>query len=143
MTIRVAGGGDAGEPGAPRGDHQVVVKESEHKIFQRSGADVMTEVPCSFVQLVLGDTVEIPTLRGRVDMTIPPGTQSGKVFRLRGQGLPQVDGRARGDQLVRVFIEVPRKLSERQRELLQEFDQIESERSGSKTFFEKIMNYFS
>ena len=142
MTIRVADEGDAGEPGAPRGDLHVVIKEREHKVFQRSGADLMTEVPCSFAQLALGDAVEIPTLRGRAEMTIPEGTQSGKVFRLRGQGLPQLEGRGRGDQLVRVFVQTPKQLSERQKECLREFERIEQERTGKKTFFEKLADYF-
>ena len=143
MTIRVASEGDVGQPGAPRGDLHVVIKEREHKVFQRSGADLMTEVPCSFAQLALGDTVEIPTLRGRAEMTIPEGTQSGKVFRLRGQGLPQLEGRARGDQLVRVFVQTPKHLSERQKELLREFESIDQERTGKKTFFEKLADYFN
>lgn len=143
MRIRVSGAGDAGEPGAPSGDLYCVVREKEHKVFQRGGPDLLTEVPVSFPQLAMGEKVEIPTLRGRVEMTIPPGTESGKVFRMRGQGLPHLEGRGRGDQLVRVFVEVPEKLSDRQRELLREFDEIESEKSGSKSFFEKILNYFN
>jgi molecular chaperone DnaJ len=143
MTLRVAGEGDAGQPGAPRGDLLCVIRESEHKVFQRSGPDLMTEVPCSFAQLTLGDSVEIPTLRGRVEMTIPEGTQSGKVFRLRGQGLPALEGRGRGDQLVRVFVETPRKLTERQKELLREFDSIDQELGGKKSFFEKLVDYFN
>jgi len=143
MTIRVADEGDVGEPGAPRGDLHVVIKEREHKVFQRSGADLMTEVPCSFAQLALGDSVEVPTLRGRAEMTIPEGTQSGKVFRLRGQGLPQLEGRGRGDQLVRVFVQTPKHLSERQKECLREFEALEQERTGKKTFFEKLADYFN
>jgi molecular chaperone DnaJ len=143
MRIRVPGAGDAGDPGGPRGDLYCVIREREHRVFQRSGPDVMTEVPFSFGQLALGDKIEIPTLRGRVEMTIPSGTQSGKVFRLRGQGLPHLEGRGRGDQLVRVFVEVPKKLTDRQEELLREFDEIEGERTGSKTFFERIAEYFS
>ena len=143
MRIRVAGGGDAGEPGAPRGDLYCVIREEEHKMFQRSGPDVMTEIPFSFGQLALGDRVEIPTLRGKVEMTIPQGTQSGKVFRLRGQGLPQVESEGRGVQLVRVFIDVPKKLSKQQRELLEEFERLESEKPGAKNFLDKIASYFS
>jgi molecular chaperone DnaJ len=143
MTIRVQGAGDAGEPGAPRGDLLVIIKEREHKIFQRSGADVMTEVPCSFAQLALGDSVEVPTLRGRAEMQIPEGTQSGKVFRLRGQGLPHLRGHGRGDQLVRVFVQIPAQLGERQKECLREFERLDEERTGKKTFFEKLADYFS
>jgi molecular chaperone DnaJ len=142
MRIRVSEGGDAGEPGGPRGDLYCIIREAEHRVFQRSGPDLMTEVPFSFTQLALGDKVEIPTLRGRVEMSIPAGTQSGKVFRLRGQGLPALEGRGRGDQLVRVFIETPLKLTDRQKELLREFDGIEAEKSGSKSFFEKVVDYF-
>ena len=143
MTIRIADQGDVGQPGAPRGDLHVVIKEQEHRIFQRSGADLMTEVPCSFAQLALGDTVEVPTLRGRAEMQIPEGTQSGKVFRLRGQGLPHLEGRGRGDQLVRVFVQIPAQLSERQKECLREFERLDQERTGKKSFFEKLAEYFS
>jgi len=143
MQVRVPGEGDAGDHGAPRGDLYCVVREKEHKIFQRSGPDVLTEVPFSFAQLALGDKVEIPTLRGRVEMTIPAGTPSGKVLRLRGQGLPNLESKGRGDQLVRAFVEVPTRLTERQQELLEEFARIEGEKSGNKSFFEKIANYFS
>jgi molecular chaperone DnaJ len=143
VRLRVPSEGDAGDPGAPRGDLYCVIRELEHKVFQRSGADLICEVPFSFHQLALGDKVEIPTLRGRVDMQIPPGTQIGKVFRLKSHGLPQLEGRGRGDQLVRVFVEVPTKLTDRQKELLREFAEIEQRSSGAKSFFEKIANYFS
>lgn len=143
VRLRVPGQGDSGDPNAPRGDLYCVIREAEHKVFQRSGADLMTELPFYFTQLALGDKVEIPTLRGRAEMVIPAGTQSGRVFRLKNQGLPQLDGRGRGDQLVRVFIEVPQKLGERQKELLREFADLESKRTGNQSFFEKIANYFS
>ncbi len=143
VRLRVSEAGDAGEPGAPRGDLYCIVREKEHKIFQRSGADVLAEVPVAFTQLALGDKVEVPTLRGRAGMDIPAGTQSGKVFRLRGQGLPSLDGGGRGDQLVRVFVEVPKRLSERQRELLREFAEHERQAGGEQSFFERIVHYFS
>lgn len=143
VRMRVGEAGDVGAPGAPRGDLYCVVREKEHKIFQRSGPDVVTEIPVSFAQLALGDKVEVPTLRGRASMDIPSGTQSGRVFRLRGQGLPAFEGHGRGDQLVRVFVEVPKKLDDRQKELLREFGEIERSSTGGKSFFEKIANYFS
>ncbi|MEO6709019.1 MAG: molecular chaperone DnaJ, partial [Planctomycetota bacterium] len=143
VQLRVTGEGDAGDPGAPRGDLYCVVREVEHKIFQRSGADVVTEIPVSFTQMALGDEVEVPTLRGRAKMTIPSSTQSGKVFRLRGQGLPTMDGSGRGDQLVRAFIEVPKKLSERQKEILREFNDIEQKNAGERSFFDRITSYFN
>jgi molecular chaperone DnaJ len=143
MQLRVPGEGDAGPEGAPRGDLYCVIREQEHKVFQRSGPDVIMEAPFSFTQLALGDKVEIPTLRGRVEMTVPPGTQTGKVFRLRAQGLPRMDAKARGDQLVRVFCEIPEKLSERQKELLREFQEIEGEKGGKKSFYERVVDFFS
>jgi len=143
VRLRVPEAGDAGDPGGLRGDLYCVIREQDHKIFQRSGGDLITEMPFSFTQLALGDKVEAPTLRGRVEMQIPAGTPSGKVFRLRGQGLPHINNSGRGDQLVRVFIEVPRKLNDRQKELLTEFATIEADNSGNKSFFEKIANYFS
>ena len=143
MSLRISGEGDVGEPGGPRGDLYVIIREKEHRVFQRSGPDLMCELPFSFTQLALGDSVEIPTLHGKVEMRIPPGTQSGKVFRLRGQGMVGIEGRGRGDQLVRVFIETPTKLTDRQKDLLREFEGIEAEKTGSKTFFEKIVDYFN
>jgi molecular chaperone DnaJ len=143
MRIRLAGEGDSGAPGAPRGDLYCVISEKEHTIFQRSGPDVLTEVPLSFRQLALGDKVEIPTLRGSVEMNVPAGTQPGRVFRLRGQGMTQLERSTRGDQLVRVFVEVPTKLTDRQKELLREFDEIEGDKGESKSLFEKITDYFA
>jgi molecular chaperone DnaJ len=143
VQLRLSGEGDAGDPNAPRGDLYCVVRELEHKIFQRSGADVITEIPVSFAQMALGDEVEVPTLRGRAKMAIPASTQSGKVFRLRGQGLPTMDGAGRGDQLVRAFIEVPKKLNERQKELMREFHEIEQKNAGSRSFFDRIVSYFN
>jgi molecular chaperone DnaJ len=143
VRLRVPNEGDAGDANAPRGDLYCIVRELEHKAFQRNGADLICELPFSFTQLALGDRVEIPTLRGRADMSIPAGTPNGKVFRLKNQGLPQLDGRGRGDQLVRLFIEVPTRISERQKELLREFAELENKSSGNKSFFEKIAGYFS
>ena len=142
VQLRVTGEGDAGPEGAPRGDLYCVIREKEHRAFQRSGPDVLTEVPFSFAQLALGDKVEIPTLRGKVEMTVPAGTQSGKVFRLRGQGLPRLESRGRGDQLVRVFCEIPNKLTDRQEEILREFQEIDGEQTGKKSFFDRVTEYF-
>lgn len=142
VQLRVTGEGDAGPEGAPRGDLYCVIREKEHRAFQRSGPDVLTEVPFSFAQLALGDKVEIPTLRGKVEMTVPAGTQSGKVFRLRGQGLPRLESRGKGDQLVRVFCEIPNKLTDRQEEILREFQEIDGEQTGKKSFFDRVTEYF-
>ena len=142
VQLRVTGEGDAGPEGAPRGDLYCVIREKDHRAFQRSGPDVLTEVPFSFAQLALGDKVEIPTLRGKVEMTVPAGTQSGKVFRLRGQGLPRLEGRGKGDQLVRVFCEIPNNLTDRQEEILREFQEIDGEQTGKRSFFDRVTEYF-
>ena len=143
MRLRVTDEGEAGPKGGGRGDLYVDIHEAEHNIFQRSGPDVITEVPFSFGQLTLGTKVEIPTLRGRGEMTIPKGTQTGKVFRLRGQGLPHLQGAGKGDQLVRVYVDIPMKLTDRQEVLLREFENIETEKGGEKTFFERLIEKFS
>jgi|694.fasta_scaffold01204_9 molecular chaperone DnaJ len=143
VSLRVPGGGDAGDRGAPRGDLYVIVREHEHSIFQRDGADLICELPFSFAQLALGDKVEVPLLRGKAEVKIEAGTQIGKLIRLRGQGLPSMDGSGRGDLLVRVFIEIPRKLDEEQKELLRKFEGIENKKSGNKSFYEKISSIFS
>ena len=142
VQLRITGEGDTGANGTPRGDLYCVIREKEHRAFQRSGPDVLTEVPFSFAQLALGDKVEIPTLRGKVEMTVPAGTQSGKVFRLRGQGLPRLESRGKGDQLVRVFCEIPNKLTDRQEEILREFQEIDGEQTGKKSFFDRVTEYF-
>jgi molecular chaperone DnaJ len=145
VRLRVPGQGDAGDPGAPRGDLYCVVQEVEHEFFKRNGADLICEVPVTFVQLAIGKKgLEIPTLRGKAALDIPAGTQSGKLFRLRGQGLTQLDSSRgkRGDLLVRVFVEVPASLTSRQRELLEEYGKIEEQRAGSKSFFDRLRSTF-
>lgn len=119
--IRVSGGGEAGVRGGGPGDLYVYVFVKSHKLFERDGADVLCEVPISFVQATLGDTVEVPTLDGKVEITIPAGIQSGKVLRLKGKGIPFLRGQGRGDQHVKVKVLTPQKLSSRQKELLKEF----------------------
>ncbi|MCS6797928.1 MAG: molecular chaperone DnaJ [Myxococcota bacterium] len=114
----VRGGGHHG-PGGP-GDLHVRVEVEPHPLFTRSGADIECTVPVSFPQAVLGDELDVPTLEGKVRMKLPPGTQSGRVFRLRGKGVPVLGGSGRGDQLVRVVVEVPEKVTRRQRKLLEE-----------------------
>ena len=121
MRLRVAEQGEAGIAGGPPGDLYVVVRVREHEIFERDRADIHTEVPVQFVQAALGAEVEVPTLEGRVQLRVPEGTQSGKLMRLRGKGLPMLGASGRGDQYVRIFVEVPTKLTEKQQRLLEEF----------------------
>lgn len=105
----------------PKGSGNLLIhiKVRPHSLFRRDGADILCDVPLSFPQAALGAQVDAPTLEGRVKLKIPPGTQSGKVFRLRGKGLPVFGGYGKGDQLVKVLVEVPEQLNDRQRELLQ------------------------
>ena len=104
---------------AGRADLHVHVSVAPHPLFRREGADILCDVPVSFPQAALGANLDVPTLEGRVKMRLPPGTQSGRVFRLRGKGLPVFGGYGKGDELVKIVVEVPSRLTERQRELLE------------------------
>lgn len=112
--------GERGRSGGGDGDLSVVVRVREHPVFVREGHDVVCEVPISFPQAALGAVVEVPTLDGRVKMRVPPGSQSGRVFRIRDRGMVRAGG-ARGDQRVKIIVEVPTGLTQRQKELLEEF----------------------
>jgi len=150
--LRVSGEGEAGIAGGPPGDLYVVMRLREHPLFERDGTDLQIEVPIPFVQAALGAEIEVPTLDGRVQIQIPEGTQSGRVLRLRGKGLPPLQPRLdpeqlkkmRGDLYVKVFVEVPTKLNARQRELLEEF----AKQSGTevspttKGFLDKLRDFF-
>jgi molecular chaperone DnaJ len=122
--LKVRGEGEAGTLGGERGDLYVLVHVRDHPVFERAGNDILCEVPISFVQATLGDRIEVPTLDGRVSLKIPSGTQTNKMFRLRGKGMPNVHGYGRGDQLVRVIVETPTRLNEQQKKLLREFARI-------------------
>jgi molecular chaperone DnaJ len=118
--IRIPGEGEAGENGGPPGDLYVQVSLKEHPIFKRDGADLRCDIPVSFPTAALGGDLEVPTLDGRVNLNVPGGTQSGKVFRVRGKGVKPVRGGAKGDLLCRVNVETPVNLTSRQKELLEE-----------------------
>jgi molecular chaperone DnaJ len=144
MRLRVAGEGEAGIAGGPAGDLYVVIRVSPHPLFEREGADLICEVPVPFVQAALGAEIEVPTLEGKVVLRISEGTQSGKVLRLRGKGLPSVGGSVRGDQLVKLFVEVPSHLTKGQRELLEKFaSETSTEVSPvTKGFLDKLRDLF-
>lgn len=147
--IRLSGEGEAGQNGGPAGDLYVEVQVTPHKIFTREGRHLACEVPVSFAVAALGSSVEIPTLDGEVSLKIPAGTQSGKLFRVRGKGVKPVRGGPVGDLICRVQVETPVKLTERQKALIEELDgELSSEgkrhspRSGSwldsvKEFFDR------
>lgn len=144
QTISLRGEGDAGLRGGPSGDLYVTVSVKPHPLFKRSGFDVLCDVPITFVQASLGWEMEVPTLDGRVKYTIPEGTQTGTVFRLKGKGIPQLRRNARGDQYVKVNVEVPTHLSGRQKEILREFEELDKGKNYEKQnkFFETVKKLF-
>jgi molecular chaperone DnaJ len=150
--LRLSGEGEAGIAGGGPGDLYVVISIASHPLFERDGTDLHCEVPVPFVTAALGGEIEIPTLEGKVTTTIPEGTQSGKVLRLRGKGLPPLEPRLpvaqlkkmRGNFYARIFVEVPSKLNERQRELLEQFaaesgTEVSPATSG---FLDKLKDFF-
>ncbi len=143
--LKVSGGGELGEFGGPRGDLYIYVEVKEHEIFRREGINLYCSVPISFVKAVFGGDIEVPTLEGVEKIHIPAGTPSGKTFRIKGKGLPRVGSNQRGDEIVTVYIDVPKKLNQRQRELLEEFAKVSGEdiKKNTKGFKEKLKNIFS
>ena len=118
--LRLAGKGEIGERGGPPGDLYVVIHVKPHKIFERRGDDLYCEVAINVAQAALGDEIEVPTLRGKARLRIPPGTQSHTIFRLRGQGVPKLEGHGSGDQLVRIIVKIPEKLTAVQKKLFEQ-----------------------
>ena len=142
QQLRVAGQGEPGVNGGPAGDLYVVFHVKEHEFFERDGDDVYCEVPLTFVQAALGDEIQVPTLHGKVSLKIPAGTQTGTRFRLRGKGVPNVHGRGQGDQHIIVKIITPKKLNEKQKQLLKEFAEISGEEVDEQGFFAKMKRAF-
>ncbi len=142
--LKLRGEGESGASGGPAGDLYVVLHVREHPLFTRDGNDVVCEVPIGFTQAALGAEIDVPTPHGKVKMRVPAGTQSGNVFRLKGKGVPDVRGYGHGDALVRVVVETPRKLTAKQRELLEEFARLSGEdvHPISKGFIEKVKELF-
>lgn len=140
QTISLRGEGEPGTRGGPAGDLYVTIRVKQHSLFQRQRNDVICEIPITFVQAALGSELEVPTLDGKVKYTMPEGTQTGTVFRLKGKGIPYIRGNGRGDQFVKVNVEVPVKLNEKQKEILKQFadlsgDDVHEQRKG---FFDKM-----
>ena len=139
QTISLRGQGNAGRNGGPAGDLLITVMVQPHELFRRDGVDVFCEAPITFTQAVLGAELEIPTIDGKVKYSIPEGTQTGTVFRLKGKGVPVLNGRGRGDQYVTVTIETPRNLNKEQKEALRKFSEAvgENHYEKRKSFFKK------
>lgn len=119
--LKVSGEGGEGERGGRRGDLYVILHVETHSFFERHGADLVCQIPISFTQAALGAEIEVPSLNGSKRFTIPPGSQSGQVFTLRGQGIPHLESFGKGDQHVQILVKVPTKLNKRQKEILKEF----------------------
>lgn len=131
QTISLRGQGNAGKNGGPSGDLLVTIQVRPHKIFERDGNAVLLYMPISFVQAALGAELEVDTLDGKVKYSLPEGTQTGSVFRLKGKGIPHLNGSGRGDQYVTVEVEVPKNLSSQQKELLRQFGDAMGERTAT------------
>lgn len=145
IRLKLSGEGGQGTKGGPNGDLYVALSVKEHPIFRREDNDVICEIPISFTQAALGCEIEVPTLDGRISMKIPEGTQSGATFRMRGKGVPALQGYGRGDHLIVAKVETPTNLNQKQRELLEELARISGEDVNpmGKTFFSKVMDIFS
>lgn len=143
-TIRLTGEGELGSYGGPPGDLYIFLTVREHPLFTRAGQDIVCEVPISFTQAALGTELEVPTLKGAEKLKVPAGTQPGQLFRLKGKGFPHLRGSGSGDQVCRIAVEVPTKLTSQQKELLKEFESLNTEASTplTKGFFDKVKEVF-
>ena len=144
MRVRLPGEGEPSPSGGPRGDCYCFISVREHELFEREGQHLIVRVPISYSQAALGATIEVPTLDGKHELRVPPGTQSGEVFKLRGKGLPSPHGRGLGDLMVEVNIEVPKKLGPKQEELLRQLAEQEHVEVSPhrKSFFDKVREFF-
>ena len=140
QTISIRGQGHAGKNGGPSGDLLITITVRPHELFRREGTSVLCEAPITFAQAVLGAELEIPTIDGKVKYDLPEGTQSGTTFRLKGKGIPELNGRGRGDQYVTVYIETPRNLNREQKEALKKFAESVGDNNYEerKKFFKKF-----
>lgn len=139
--LRIAGEGDAGVNGGPPGDLYIVIHVLPHEFFTRDGDDILCEIPLTFSQAALGAEVEVPTLKSKALLKIPEGTQTGTVFRLRGEGMPKLNESGRGDQLVKVRVVTPTKISSRMRELFKELS-VHEKLQQEEGFFSRFKNRF-
>ncbi|HJV01653.1 MAG TPA: molecular chaperone DnaJ [Burkholderiaceae bacterium] len=147
MRIRSSGNGEPGTNGGPSGDLYVEIHIKPHPVFQREGDDLHCEMPISFAKAALGGDIEVPTLSGKVSFTIPEGTQSGKTFRLKGKGIKGVRSGYAGDLFCHVAVETPVKLTEKQKDMLRDFEKLTTEGGAkhspqSKTWKDKVKDFF-
>jgi len=145
QAVRLQGEGEPGENGGPAGDLHCYIAVKAHPIFTRHNNDLVCQIPVSFTQAALGAEIDVPTLKGKETLDIPAGTQHGEVFKLKNKGLPDLRSTRAGDELVQILIEIPRKLNEKQKQLLREFAATEDDKSlpQRKGFFDKLKEVFT
>ncbi len=143
--MRLRGEGEGGRRGGPSGDLYVVIHVESHEFFKRDGEYIFCELPITMPQASLGHELEVPTIHGKKKLTIPPGTQTGQRFTLRGQGVPRLRGSGCGDMIIEAKVTTPTKLTEKQKELLREFSELENDKDDSEHegFFKKLFNFAS
>ncbi|MGI6691722.1 MAG: molecular chaperone DnaJ [Clostridiales bacterium] len=144
QVIIMNGQGEPGANGGPNGDLQIVVSVQPHKLFRRDGATLYLDMPISFTQAALGADIDVPTLKGSVKYRIPEGTQTDTVFRIKGEGIPRINSSAKGDLVIKVRIEVPKRLSDKQKDILRQFDNSMTgkEHENQKGFLDKVKDLF-
>lgn len=140
MQLRLQGKGDVGDPGAPPGDLYITLRIAEHELFGRDGSNVLCTVPISYATACLGGEVQIPSIDGEETIQVEAGTPSGKVFTLRGKGIPHLSGRSRGDQLVQVVVAVPKALSPREEELVRELARLQESKVKDRSVWKDLLN---
>ena len=144
QRLKLRGEGEPGATGGPAGDLYVQIALKPHEIFQREESEVVCDIPIGYASASLGDEIEVPTLEGAVKLKIPAGTPTGKVFRLKGKGIQVLGENRRGDQHVRVNVEVPKKLSSEHRALLEKLRDVEKMEDGETSrFFDRVKSLFS
>lgn len=142
VQLRIRGHGNAGEKGAAHGNLIVLISVKPHPIFKRDGNDIFLELPISFSEAALGSEVEVPTLTGKAKLKIPPGTQSGTIFRMHGKGIKHIERKELGDQFAKVVVKIPEKLSKKQKELLQLLHEEEKTAAERKGLFDRFKGMF-
>lgn len=136
--LRIRGEGEEGERGGPSGDLFVFLYVEPHDFFSREGDDIVCQIPINFPQAALGTVIEIPTLNGKKDLTIPKGMESGEILKIKGEGFPKLRGYGRGDLLVQIIVKTPKNLTKRQEEILREFEGLSKKREGGEEGWKKF-----
>ena len=140
--LRISGEGEPGEPGARPGDLYVFVHIKAHDVFERDGDDLYLEVPISYSQAVIGDSIEVPTILSKAKLKIPSGTQPGTLLRMKGEGMPHLRHSGHGDQYVKIQVEVPTTITKKQKEQLEAFEKGFKDKKPHQRFFDNIRKAF-